>query len=103
MVRGGKPVATIATDARPKPAGKGRKAPAENAQDEVQAVQLLVEWVKKITEAELPVAQNGINPAVRKETIRFFHKLAHFSLAVLGLFGYPNASIDVFSFFGEAL
>jgi hypothetical protein len=57
VVRAGKPVATVVSDAGTKAAPvKGGKKRAENVPDEALATRLLVEWVKKITGAELPVA-----------------------------------------------
>lgn len=60
LVRDGKPVAVIvskaapeAPDARPAKGKASKKAVTEN--DEALAVRTLVEWVKKITDAELPV------------------------------------------------
>jgi hypothetical protein len=53
LVRAGKPVAAVVADLPPVSPKKG-KAPA--ATGDALATQLLVEWVKKITGAELPVA-----------------------------------------------
>jgi hypothetical protein len=61
LVRDGRPVAVVVTASPPAPADapKGRKrAPAAGAEgeaDEAEAVRTLVEWVRKITGAELPV------------------------------------------------
>jgi hypothetical protein len=55
-VKAGKPVAVVVCDAKPvAPKTKGGKRPAAGAGDEALAVRLLVEWVRKITGAELPV------------------------------------------------
>ncbi len=60
LVIGGKPVATIvSSNARPPedaPAAKGKKKNVAVAGDEALAGRLLVEWVKKISDAELPTA-----------------------------------------------
>jgi hypothetical protein len=63
VVKAGKPVATVVSDAnlRP-PTARAKPKRAENAAGEVLATRLLVEWVKKITNAELPVADKP--PAV---------------------------------------
>ena len=66
LVRDGKPVATIVTTV-PKDAvqpavtkGKTARGKAGNAGgDESLAVRVLVEWIKKITDAELPVADKA--------------------------------------------
>jgi hypothetical protein len=66
LVKAGKPVATIVSDARaePKAAAKGKARRAE-ASGEALATRILVEWVKKITDAELPVADKpGDGPAI---------------------------------------
>ncbi len=55
LVKGGKPLATVVVDAPPIPPKKGKKAPAPSG--ESGAARILVEWVKKITGAELPVAE----------------------------------------------
>jgi hypothetical protein len=82
LVKDGKPVATIIADAPPaaKPAPKGgkKRAPEAVTGDEGQAVRLLVEWIKKITDAELPVADKaGDGPAiyVGNAAVRAGHKL----------------------------
>ena len=54
LVKDGKPLATVVVDAPPVPPKKGKNAAATTG--EAAAAQLLVEWVKKITGAELPVA-----------------------------------------------
>src|SRR5690349_18618753 len=57
LVRAGKPVATVVSDAGMRAAPvKGGKKRAEDVPDEALATRLLVEWVKKITGAELPVS-----------------------------------------------
>lgn len=58
LVKGGKPVATIVADSKPIPVveGKGRAGKKKTPSEEGKAVQLLVDWVKKITDVELPVA-----------------------------------------------
>src|SRR5512137_1111834 len=62
LVRDGRPVAVVVTASPPAPADapKGRKrvppaAGAAGDADEAEAVRTLVEWVRKITGAELPV------------------------------------------------
>ena len=52
LVKDGKPVATIVVDAPPAPKApaKGKKR-TEALTGEAQAARLLVEWVKKITDA----------------------------------------------------
>ncbi|MCX6910910.1 MAG: DUF4838 domain-containing protein, partial [Verrucomicrobia bacterium] len=61
LVKDGKPIAVIVTaialEAADAPAGsRGRKMPARQAvSDEVAAARLLADWIKKITDAELPV------------------------------------------------
>lgn len=67
LVKAGKPVATIIVDAPPAPKvqPKGKKRPAEPAAGEAHAARILVEWVKKITDAELPVADKpGDGPTI---------------------------------------
>jgi hypothetical protein len=60
MVRAGKPVATVVSDAGTKAVlVKGGKKRAEDVPDEALATRLLVEWVKKITDAELPVSRKA--------------------------------------------
>ncbi len=56
LVKAGKPVATIVSDAplAAKPAPKKKKGP--EAAGETPATRLLVDWIKKITDAELPVS-----------------------------------------------
>lgn len=57
IVKGGKPVAVIVCDAKPGPAAKlGKKNEATTSQEEALAAKLLVEWVKKITDAEVPIS-----------------------------------------------
>jgi hypothetical protein len=66
LVKDGKPVATIVVDAPPaaKAPAKGKKR-AEVLSGEAQAARLLVEWLKKITDAELPVAARaGDGPTI---------------------------------------
>ncbi|HKB05276.1 MAG TPA: hypothetical protein VKD90_23830, partial [Gemmataceae bacterium] len=66
LVQAGKPVATIVSDARPeaKAAAKGKARRVEPSGD-AQATRILVEWLKKITDAELPVADKpGNGPAI---------------------------------------
>jgi hypothetical protein len=66
LVRGGKPIATIVSGSKPelKPAAKGKKRPEANG-GEAQATRLLVEWIKKITDTELPVADKPADgPAI---------------------------------------
>ena len=73
LVRDGKPIATIVTArprevAEPAPAkGKApkRKAPAAET-DEAFAVRVLAEWVKKITDADLPISDKALDgvPAI---------------------------------------
>lgn len=58
IVKGGKPVAVIVCDSKPGPAPKGGKKQTGNA-TEAEAAKLLVDWIKKITDAELPVADKG--------------------------------------------
>src|SRR5262245_56325804 len=60
LVKGGKPVATIVTEAKPE--GKVSPKAKKKQPDAVvssQATRLLVEWIKKITDAELPVANKA--------------------------------------------
>lgn len=65
LVRDGKPIATIVTSApppAPAPApvkGKAVKAKPGVETDEALAVRVLGEWVKKITDAELPVSDKA--------------------------------------------
>src|SRR5690349_10605223 len=62
LVKAGKPVATVVTDKLPpavQPKGKGKAKAAAKADPDSQAAALVVEWVKKITDAELPVAEKA--------------------------------------------
>ncbi len=66
LVRDGKPVATIVTAVpreAPEPAPAKGKAPKRKAAaaegDEAYAVRVLAEWVRKITDADLPVADKA--------------------------------------------
>jgi hypothetical protein len=63
VVKGGKPVATIVSDAKPaaepKAKGKGKKQAPAAAGGDAAATALLVEWVKKMTDAELRVADKA--------------------------------------------
>ena len=60
LVTGGKPVAVVVSDARPvEPKGKGARKQAQNLGGDTLATKLVVEWVKKITDAELPVADKA--------------------------------------------
>jgi Domain of unknown function (DUF4838)/Beta-galactosidase second all-beta domain len=66
LVKAGKPVATVVSDAKPeaKAPAKGKARRVEPAGD-AQATRILVEWLKKITDAELPVADKpGDGPAI---------------------------------------
>ena len=66
LVKDGKPIATVVIDTPPAPKtpGKGKKRAAAPA-GEAQAARVLVDWVKKITDAELPVAgKAGDGPAI---------------------------------------
>ena len=60
IVRAGKAVATIVIDANanPPPNKAGKKQP-DKPGTETQAAHLLVDWIKKITDAELPVANKA--------------------------------------------
>ncbi len=58
LVKGGKPVATIVVDAKP-PLPKGKKEPTANTTTEYGAAILLAEWLKKITDATVPVAEKA--------------------------------------------
>ena len=67
LVKGGKPVATIVAEAPvapPAPAkGKGKAKGAgkrPTLTDEQKAVLLLAEWIKKITDAELPISDKPV-------------------------------------------
>jgi hypothetical protein len=62
LVKAGRPLAVVVSDSRPGPSPKGGK-PREAA-GEALAVELLVEWVKKITGAELPVADRPVEGSV---------------------------------------
>ena len=69
LVKEGRPVATIVTTASPDAFGATTARPAKGAKKtaalepneagEAAAVKLLIEWVRKITDAELPVAQQA--------------------------------------------
>src|SRR5438876_469682 len=78
IVKGSKPVAVIVCDSKPGPAPKGGKKQAGTANEAV-AAKLLVDWVKKITDAELPVvdkAGDGIIPIyIGKAAVRAGLKL----------------------------
>ncbi|MBN9117611.1 MAG: DUF4838 domain-containing protein [Planctomycetes bacterium] len=58
LVKAGKPVATIVVEGRP-PLPKGKKEPVANASTEYGAALLLAEWLKKITDATIPVAEKA--------------------------------------------
>jgi Domain of unknown function (DUF4838)/Beta-galactosidase jelly roll domain len=60
LVKAGKPVATIVSDAKlePKAPAKGKARRVEPA-GEALATRILVEWLKKITDADLPVADKA--------------------------------------------
>ncbi|MFM8273886.1 MAG: DUF4838 domain-containing protein [Gemmata sp.] len=58
LVKGGKPVATIVVDAKP-PAPKGKKEPVASAATEYGAALLLAEWLRKITDATVPVSETA--------------------------------------------
>lgn len=67
LVKDGKPAVTVVADVpqAAKALARGKKRPTPNAGGEAQAARLLVEWVKKITDAELPVADKpGDGPAI---------------------------------------
>jgi hypothetical protein len=57
LVKDGKPLATIVVQAAPAP--RAQKASSPAAGGEAQATHLLVEWIRKITDAELPVADRA--------------------------------------------
>lgn len=67
LVKGGQPVAVIVAEAAPPPPApvapvKGKRPPSGKKApltDEQKAVLLLQEWVKKITDAELPIADKA--------------------------------------------
>jgi hypothetical protein len=60
LVKGGKPVAVIVVEnTPPKPKGKGKKEPAASAASEFGAAQLLAEWLKKITDATVPIVNSA--------------------------------------------
>jgi hypothetical protein len=63
LVKAGKPVATIVSDTAPtpKPQPKGKKRNPEAAGGEAQATRLLVEWIKKITDAEVSIAGRAVD------------------------------------------
>lgn len=77
LVKGGKPVATVVCDAKPA-APKGKRA-APVATGEALAAKLLVDWVKKITDAELPLAEKapagGVAIYIGKAAVRAGLKL----------------------------
>lgn len=58
LVKSGKPLATIVSATKAVPPKKGGKKPVAG-HGELLATQLLVEWVKKITGAELPIAEKA--------------------------------------------
>ncbi len=71
LVRDGKPVATIVCAVPPEPQGapakgKGAKRKAGPQNDETLAARTLAEWVKKITDADLPIADKATDgvPAI---------------------------------------
>lgn len=65
LVKGGKPVAVVVCDAKPGTAPKaGKKKVPATSQEEALAATLLVEWVKKITDAELPIADKPADGVV---------------------------------------
>ncbi|NQT89317.1 DUF4838 domain-containing protein [bacterium] len=55
LVRDGQPVATVVVQSPPKGKGRGRRG----AWDDAAAARVLVDWVKKITDAELPIAETA--------------------------------------------
>ncbi len=72
LVREGKPTVTVVSgmtlESQPA-AGTGRakkKTGRPSESDEVTAVHVLVEWIRKITDAELPIATapTGATPAI---------------------------------------
>src|SRR6266545_3261995 len=58
LVKAGKPVATIVVEGKP-PVPKGKKEPAASAATEYGAAILLAEWLKKITDAAIPIAEKA--------------------------------------------
>jgi hypothetical protein len=56
LVKSGKPVASIVIDGKP-PLPKGKKEPTANATTEYGAALLLAEWLKKITDATVPIVE----------------------------------------------
>ncbi len=72
MVKDGQPAVTIVTASLPEPVenatgSRGKRKPAKSAgNDEAAAVRVLVEWIGKITGAELPVtnAPTATTPAI---------------------------------------
>lgn len=58
IVKASKPVATIVVDAKPA-LPKGKKEPTANTTTEYGAAILLAEWLKKITDATIPVAEKS--------------------------------------------
>jgi len=63
LVKDKQPVATVISLAKPDAPKKGARK-AATSHGEWQAAQLLVEWVKKITGAELPIAEQAEGPAI---------------------------------------
>lgn len=61
LVKSGKPAATIVSEARPegKVAPKAKKKQPDASPGDALATRLLVSWIKKITDAELPVAKQA--------------------------------------------
>jgi hypothetical protein len=57
VVRDGKPVATIVVDSAARPPAVGRKRSAQPS--DTRAAEVLVDWVRKMTGAELPVAESA--------------------------------------------
>lgn len=58
LVKAGKPVATIVVDGKA-PLPKGKKEPVANLTSEHSAAVLLAEWLKKITDATITVAEKA--------------------------------------------
>src|SRR4051812_28180732 len=58
LVKAGKPLAVIVVEDKP-PVPKGKKAPTANTASEYGAALLLAEWLKKITDAAIPVAEKA--------------------------------------------
>ncbi len=74
LVKDGKALAVIVCDAKPAPAVKGKKKEAVGSAEEAQAATLLAAWLKKITDAELPIvakSSEGVVPIyVGKAAVR---------------------------------